>query len=95
MEQDIEHDQGPTIPGNHGMMTGGSEPDLDQQVHIEIGIVVDPDIGERSCYDQNHREQREEITYACEKFQLGDIDIDNEENNVYFTGTVNKSVLVR
>ena len=46
MERDTEHNKGPTIPKNHGKMTGGSEPDLDQQVHIEIGSGVDPDIGE-------------------------------------------------
>ena len=47
----------------------------------------------RSRYEHNRREQREETTYVCEKFQLGDTDINKNENNIYFTGTVNKSVV--
>ena len=47
----------------------------------------------RSRYDHSRHEQREETTYVCEKFQLGGTEINNNENNIYFTGTVNKSVV--
>ena len=46
-----------------------------------------------SPYDKSRCEQREETTYVCEKFQLGDTDINKIENNVFFSGTVNKSVV--
>ena len=51
MEWDTYHNQGPKIPGNHGTMTGASEPDLDQQVHIEIDTGVGPDPGEGTIGD--------------------------------------------
>ena len=47
----------------------------------------------RRRYEHSRRENREETTYVCEKFQLGDTDINKTENNVYFTGTANKSVV--
>ena len=46
MELDTEHNHGPSILGSHEMITEGSEPDPDQQVHIKIGSAVDPDLGE-------------------------------------------------
>ena len=46
MERDTVHDQDSAIPGNHGMMTGGPEPDLDQQAHIKIDTGAGPDLGE-------------------------------------------------
>merc|ERR1711994_154525 len=49
--------------------------------------------GGRRRYEHSRREHREETIYVCEKFQLGDTDINKTENNVYFTGTANKSVV--
>ena len=46
MEQDTEQNHGHSILGSHEMMTGGSEPDPDQQVHTEGGSGADLDLGE-------------------------------------------------
>ena len=46
MELDTEHDHGPSILGSHEMMTKGSKPDPDQQVHIEISSGGNPVLGE-------------------------------------------------